>query len=88
MMRAAGFLLVASLAGCAAPSPVRLTHSPTDIEHCKQIGAVQTLGPYAMPGDDVKQIRERTIAVGADTVLVSDTRRANLRGIAYRCGNT
>jgi len=43
----------------------------SEVEHCRPIGAVQSVPPYALPGDDMEQIRSRTIAVGADTVLLN-----------------
>ncbi len=86
MRRVAGVLLVASLLGCASSSrehDVRVTRRAADVEHCKPIGAVQSLPPYTSPGDDLRQIRDRTVAVGADTVLLDPSRES--LGLAYRC---
>jgi hypothetical protein len=88
MRRVSSILLVASLLGCTtAPGgqDVRVTRNAAEVEHCKPIGAVQSLPPYALPGDDMEQIRSRTIAVGADTVLMNTSRKASASGVAYRC---
>jgi len=89
MRRVAAILLVASLLGCATTAPgghdVRVTRNAADVEHCKPIGAVQTVPPYALPGDDLEQIRSRTVDLGADTVLLNTSRRASTSGVAYRC---
>lgn len=89
MRRVAGILLVASLFGCTTTAPgghdVRVTRNAAEVEHCKAIGAVQSVPPYAFPGDDMEQIRSRTVAVGADTVLLNVSRRESTSGVAYRC---
>jgi hypothetical protein len=46
---------------------------------------VQSIPPYAFAGDDLKEIRSRGVAVGADTVLLNVSRTATTSGIAYRC---
>ena len=88
MKRAAGLVLVASLLGCSSvpqgDDAVRVTRNAADVEHCKPIGAVQTVPPYAFPGDDMQQIRSKTVAVGADTVLLNGS-RVSTAGVAYRC---
>jgi len=92
MRRVSSILLVASLFGCTTAAPggedVRVTRNAAEVEHCRPIGAVQSLPPYALPGDDMEQIRSRTIAVGADTVLLDASRKASMSGIAYRCRNS
>jgi outer membrane lipoprotein SlyB len=89
MRNVAVILLVAALLGCTTTGSgsheVRVTREAADVEHCKHIGAVQSVGPYALPGDDLEQIRSRTLAIGADTVLLNTSRRASVSGIAYRC---
>ena len=88
MGKVTAVLFMALLVGCSSArrdgDEVRLTRNLADIEHCKPIGAVQTLPPYAVPGDDVRQIRAKTVAIGADTVLLNGT-RAGMTGVAYRC---
>ena len=92
MRRVSSILLVASLFGCTTSASgghdVRVTRNAADVEHCRPVGAVQTLPPYALPGDDMEQIRSRTIAVGADTVLLNTSRTASTSGVAYRCRNS
>jgi hypothetical protein len=94
MRRILAILLVSSLCGCSSTHRhsvhgVLVTRNATDVEHCKHIGAVQTVPPYALPGDDMEQISSRTIAIGADTVLLDASRRAvATTGIAYRCRAT
>jgi len=88
MRSVAILLLVAALSGCATAAgghEVRVTRNAADVEHCKHIGAVQSVGPSAVPGEDMEQIRSRTVAIGADTVLLNASRRASVSGIAYRC---
>jgi hypothetical protein len=85
MRRLAAVLLVTSLVACATPDGVRVTRNAADVEHCKPIGAVQSVPPYALPGEDMEQIRNRTVAVGADTVLLNTSRKAGTSGVAYRC---
>jgi collagenase-like PrtC family protease len=85
--------LAAALAACRTAAPgssdtVKVTRNVADVEHCKPVGAVQTIAPYALPGDDIKQIRSRTVAVGADTVLLNASRSASTKGVAYRCRST
>ena len=85
MVRVVSVLLVASLFGCASSSrQVHVTRNAADVEHCKPIGAVQTIPPYALPGEDMRLIRDKTVAVGADTVLLNAS-RAVTAGVAYRC---
>lgn len=86
-------LLLFLLVGCKTAAPggpdaVRVTRKAADVERCKAVGAVQTIAPYALPGDDIKQIRDKTVAVGADTVLLNTSRSASTRGVAYRCRST
>ena len=89
MRRLASVLLVAPLFACTSvgPGDVNVTRKAADVEHCKPIGAVQTIPPYAFPGDDLKQIRAKTLAVGADTVLLNASREI-VAGVAYRCRTT
>ena len=78
-----------ALSGCAGSSSikhgVRVTRNAADVEHCKHIGAVQSVPPYTMPGEDLERIRSRAIEVGADTVLLDGSRRDSVSGIAFRC---
>jgi hypothetical protein len=89
MRSAAAILLVATLFGCTTTAPsgqeVRITRDATDVERCKHIGAVQSVPPYSTPGEDMEQLRSRTVAVGADTVLLNTSRKASVSGVAYRC---
>jgi hypothetical protein len=78
-----------ALCGCAGSSSVkhgvRVTRNAADVEHCKHIGAVQSVPPYSLPGEDLERIRNRAIEVGADTVLLDGSRRESFSGIAFRC---
>jgi outer membrane lipoprotein SlyB len=89
MRSIAGVLLALALSGCATTGSsgheVRLTRDAAVVEHCKHIGAVQSIPPYAVPGEDLEQIRNQTTAIGADTVLLNTSRRSATSGIAYRC---
>jgi len=81
--------LVVALSGCAGTSSVkhgvRVTRNAADVEHCKHIGAVQSVPPYSLPGEDLERIRNRAIEINADTVLLDGSRRESVSGIAYRC---
>lgn len=89
MRSVAAILLAAVLVGCTTnPSKgndVKLTHDAADVAQCKHIGAVQSVPPYAVPGEDLEQIRSQTFAMGADTVLLNKSRKTSTKGIAYRC---
>jgi hypothetical protein len=63
---------------------VLITRDLADVEHCKPVGAVQAIAPYSFPGEDLQVIRDKTVAVGADAVLLN-TSRASTSGVAYRC---
>lgn len=89
MRRVASIIVAIALSGCASSGSVshgvRLTRNAADVEHCKHIGAVQSVPPYSLPGEDLERIRNRAVAIGADTVLL-DTQRGEARsGIGYRC---
>jgi hypothetical protein len=92
MRSVAAILLAAALFGCASTTSggreVRLTRDAADVEHCKHIGAVQSVPPYSVPGEDLEQIRSQTVAIGADTVLLNKSRKTVTVGIAYRCRNS
>lgn len=90
-MRCVATMLIAiALCGCASNSSVkhgvRVTRNAADVERCKHIGAVQSVPPYSMPGEDLERIRNRAVEVGADTVLLNTSRKEAASGIAYRCG--
>jgi hypothetical protein len=82
-------LIGIALYGCASPGSVghgvRVTRNSADVEHCKHIGAVQSVPPYSLPGEDLERIRNRAMEVGADTVLLNTSRKESASGIAYRC---
>lgn len=87
MKRAVSVLLITSLLGCTSNpgrNEVRVTRTAADVERCKPIGAVQTISTYALPSEQLQQIREKTVAVGADTVLLNGS-RVSMAGVAYRC---
>lgn len=89
MRRVAIMFLGIALCGCAGTSSVkhgvRVTRNAADVEHCKHIGAVQSVPPYSLPGEDLERIRNRAIEINADTVLLDGSRRESVSGIAYRC---
>jgi outer membrane lipoprotein SlyB len=89
-MRGVATMLIAiTLCGCASSSSVshgvRVTRNSADVERCKHIGAVQSVPPYSLPGEDLERIRNRAVAIGADTVLLNTSRRDAASGVAYRC---
>jgi outer membrane lipoprotein SlyB len=82
-------LIGIALVGCASTSSVshgvKVTRNAADVEHCKHIGAVQSVPPYSLPGEDLERIRNRALEVGADTVLLNTSRSESASGVAYRC---
>ena len=88
-MRCVATMLIGiALCGCASSSVVhgvKVTRNVADVERCKHIGAVQSVPPYSLPGEDMERIRDRAIEVGVDTVLLNTSRRDSASGIAYRC---
>jgi outer membrane lipoprotein SlyB len=88
-MRCVAMLFAIALCGCSSTSSVkhgvRITRTAADVEHCKHIGAVQSVPPYSLPGEDLERIRNRAIEVGADTVLLDPSRKESVSGIAFRC---
>lgn len=85
-------LIAVALCGCASSSSVKngvkVTRNAADVEHCKHIGAVQSVPPYSLPGEDMERIRNRALEVGADTVLLNTSRREAASGVAYRCSKS
>jgi outer membrane lipoprotein SlyB len=85
-------LIAVALYGCASSSSVKngvkVTRNAADVEHCKHIGAVQSVPPYSLPGEDMERIRNRALEVGADTVLLNTSRREAASGVAYRCSKS
>ena len=89
-MRCVVSIIVAiALCGCASSGSVshgvRVTRNAADVERCKHIGAVQSVPPYSLPGEDLERIRNRAVAIGADTVLLDTPRGDSRFGVAYRC---
>jgi hypothetical protein len=64
---------------------IAITRSMAEVEHCKPLGAVQSVPPYVIPGDDLKQLRNQSVPLGADTILLTSPRLVSTAGIAYRC---
>ena len=92
-MRCVASIIVAiALCSCASSGSVshgvRVTRNAADVERCKHIGAVQSVPPYSLPGEDMERIRNRAVAIGADTVLLDTLRGEAASGIAYRCRAT
>jgi hypothetical protein len=77
------------LSACTTMAPgakgFAITRSTAEVEHCKPLGAVQSVPPYVIPGDDLKQLRNRSVPLGADTILLTSPRFVSTAGIAYRC---
>ena len=86
---AVGIVLLVALAGCTTLAPgakdVYITRNAVEVQQCKALGSVQSVPPYVLPNDDLKQLRNQTIAVGADTVLITGPRLVSTAGVAYRC---
>jgi hypothetical protein len=77
------------LTGCTtavAPQGMKIetTQNPTIVENCVVVGAVQVQPPYIWPGDDLKQLKNNAVLLGADTVFVT-SRFGTVFGMAYIC---
>lgn len=86
------FLLCVFLTGCTtavAPQGMKIktTQNPTDVENCTVVGSVEAHPPYMWPGDDFKQLKNKAILLGADTVFVT-SRYASIFGLAYVCNQS
>ena len=56
------------------------------VRNCKQLGMVSSSPPYLLPGDDERQMRTQTAALGGDTLLISTSAiLGNSNGIAFDC---
>lgn len=91
MRIAAAALTITLLSGCVttlAPgaSEIVVTRTPADVTHCSPLGSVQG-GPAEFPGNDIKDLRNQAVSVGADTVLITSPIFTNsgAGGLAYRC---
>lgn len=80
---------LAALVGCTTLAPgareVTITRDTGQVANCKALGSVNSIPPYMLPGDDLKQLKNKSIGVGADTVLITSPRLVSTAGIAYRC---
>ena len=84
-------LAIALVSACTTVAPqaekIRITRESADVANCKAIGSVQSTPPYIMPGDDFKQIRNRALPQGADTILITTPRFVSTQGVCYKCGS-
>jgi hypothetical protein len=87
MMATAALALVV---GCTTVAPqadrIRTTREAAEVASCKPVGSVQSTPPYMFPGDDMKQIRNQALPLGADTILITSPRLVFTSGVAYKCG--
>ena len=83
------FVALGSLVGCTTLAPgagdVTVTRDTSKVAQCKALGSVNSVPPYALPGDDLKQIKNQSVGMGADTVLLTGPRLVSTAGVAYRC---
>jgi len=79
-----------ALFGCTTLAPgaheVTVTRDAAKVEHCKALGSVASVPPYIAPGDDLKQLKNKAVGLGADTVLLTGPRVVSTAGVAYHCG--
>lgn len=78
-----------ALGGCTtavAPQAQSIitTQNPMIVENCNVVGTVEAHPPYIWPGDDLKQLKNKALALGADTIFVTG-RFASVVGVAYKC---
>ena len=91
-MRIAFALTVILASGCTttlAPGAreILVTRKSADVQHCSPLGSVQSTGQSVVPGDDVKELRNQAVGMGADAVLVTSPiiSQSGTSGLAYRC---
>ncbi len=89
MKRAVLASVVLILTGCTttlAPQAeaIKTTRDPKDVESCEVVGTVEAHPPYTYPGDDLKQLKNKALPLGADTIFVTG-RSGTVLGVAYRC---
>ncbi len=74
---------------CTTLAPTAQTVSTTRdamvVTNCKAVGNVASIPPYILPGDDLKQIKNQTVGLGGNTVLITGPRLVSTQGIAYSC---
>jgi len=85
LFAAIGWLLVGCMTMAPGASDVVVTHETTYVTNCKALGAIHSIPPNILPGDDLKQLRNDSVALGGDTVLITGPRLFSTPGIAYRC---
>jgi hypothetical protein len=77
------------LCACTTMAPgakeIPVTRNTSDVQSCKPVGSLHSVPPYIMPGDDLKQIRNQAVGLGADTILLTGPRLVSTAGVAYRC---
>jgi hypothetical protein len=64
---------------------IPVTRNTAEVEHCKAVGPLQSVPPYIMPGDDLRQMRNQAVGLGADKILLTGPRVLSTAGVAYRC---
>ena len=62
-----------------------ITRDVAAVEHCKALGSVASAPPYVLPGDDLKQLKNQALGLGANTVLLTGPRFVSTAGVAYQC---
>ena len=82
-------LCLVHLAACTtavAPQAeaIKTTRNPDDVKSCAVLGTVEARPPFTWPGDDVKQLKNKALPLGADTVFVTN-QTGTIVGVAYRC---
>ena len=75
--------------GCAtrvAPGAeaIIVTRNASDVEGCKPVGNVEAHPPYYSRNDDLRQLRNQALPMGATAIFITH-RVSKATGIAYRC---
>jgi hypothetical protein len=77
------------VAGCASHAAgahkVIVTKSATDLSGCVVLGRVAGQAPYDGQNDAIDQMRDQTIGLGGNVLLVT-SELFTKTGVAYRCG--
>ena len=80
-----------ALVACTTLAPnaesTRIARSTAAVAACHPVGPVRSAPSYVMPGDDYRQLRSQTAALGGNAVLVTAPRLISTAGVAYHCAS-
>jgi hypothetical protein len=68
----------------AQAEDIVVVKDPSVVESCTKLDTLHSWPPYILPNADIRQMKKRAAALGADTLLIV-SRSVSSTGIAYRC---